>query len=280
MNYKKLRVFGRGRRRLLEDEDDDWLGGGIGTTTQYHDYPASVTSSARHPFGLHSRGASGSVSALSSHHVPSAPSTPMHELIHYPAPLTPMHEYPAQSAQPQSPYLMGMRTASSGSIFHESVWPPPNDASRFVDPLVQGFSQVDLSNIVGDVMGSGATPSTHHVTYGSPVVAGSVGLHGRAPSQAGLLSFSQEDAAPMTTAAQPLSSPMHDSDADELRGVRAGSPVMEPPQTRLFVKNGEAPLSPASPTESERGFAAAQAQQSPGSPSGSPRWLNRQVRKD
>lgn len=287
MNYKKLRVFGKGRRRLLEDEDeDDWLGGGgLGNTTQYRDYPASMASSS-HPFALHSRAAS--ASALSQHNRMSAPSTPMRE-YHLPS--------PSPGVQPPSPYLMGgMRAASSGSIFHEAVWPPPSDANRFVDPLVEPSQSGELTGMIGDVMGPGADATQRVVTYGTPVVvsAASSGLHGRAPSQAGLLSYSHPDPSPssgvqgsplppQTPPRRQASEPLLDVDADNQQGI--GSPIMDPPQTRLFVKNGEAPQSPASPTQSERGFGQAQAQataqmhQGSGSPSSSPRWLDRQLKK-
>lgn len=268
MNYKKLRVFGRGRRRLLEDEDDDdWLGGvGMATTTQYRDYPASVASSS-HPFGIHSRGLSGSaISALASN-----PPTPMQDL-HPP--------------QPTSPYLMGMRAASSGSIFHEAVWPPPSEANRFIDPLVAGSSQVDLGRIVPDVMGTGRN---------SPAGASASTHHGRAPSQTALLSSQSSPSASPTHQAPPMgaqpshsltpswerapgrtpSQALHDFDYNLEQGP--GSPVVELPQTRLFIKNAE-PLSPDSHIEPD-----SQAQSSKrvsGSPGGSPRWLDRQVKKD
>ena len=302
MNYKKLRVFGRGRRSLLEDEDeDDWTGApGIGTTTQYRDYPGSVASSSR-PFTLHNRGASASAASN---------------------PTTPMQEFHGLPPQPSSPYLMGMRAASSGSIFREAVWPPPSEGSRFVDPLVQASSQVDLTRIVPDVMG----PSQHarSVAYGTPVVVGAAeaAQHGRTPSAAGLLSYASDPTSPTATTVThqtsytqqtayttqsppsqrslPSHSLQHSWDRAQNRPVdealydldRAGtgSPVMEPPQTRLVIKNAE-PLSPSTPTPTEldRSFAQAQEQAqaqanrestAQGGPGGSPRWLDRQVKKE
>lgn len=313
MNYKKLRVFGKGRRSLLEDEDeDDWLGApGIGTTTQYRDYPASVASSS-HPFNLHSRAASGTISSR----LPSNPTTPM-------------QEFHAAPSQPTSPYLMGMRAASSGSIFHEAVWPPPNEDSRFVDPLVAGSSQVDLARIVPDVMGPGQ--QTRTVAYGTPVIVGAsaVPQHGRTPSQAGLLSYASGRESPTTTSVthqttatayttqtppaqhrpvgpshslkrsweraqgQPVDESLYaldrvGEDAGDVDRAGTGSPVLEPPQTRLIIRNAE-PLSPSTPTPTElEGFAQAQAQahaqakreSGSGSLGESPRWLDRQVRKE
>lgn len=52
--------------------------------------------------------------------------------------------------RPASPILRS-RISESGSIFREEVWPPP---SLSVDPIEMRSSQVDLSRIVDDVMGS------------------------------------------------------------------------------------------------------------------------------
>jgi len=147
LNYKKLRVFGRRRKNLLEDEDDDWMGGeghGLTTTTRYRDYPTSTSSSTRR-FG-NARGASGgSLSAFDM-------SSPL-----------PGISAGGIAVPPQSPYLLGMRASSSGSIFQEQVWPPPSENSRLVDPLVAASSQVDLGNIVSDVMG----PTVAGMSYAS-----------------------------------------------------------------------------------------------------------------
>ncbi|KAH8091830.1 hypothetical protein BXZ70DRAFT_471694 [Cristinia sonorae] len=63
------------------------------------------------------------------------------------------------TASPISPHIMGLRASESGSIFREAVWPPPGEASRFVDPMLQGSSQVNLTKIVDDVMGPSPTES-------------------------------------------------------------------------------------------------------------------------
>ncbi|GJE99153.1 hypothetical protein PsYK624_154000 [Phanerochaete sordida] len=304
MNYKKLRVFGKGRRSMLEDEDEDnWLGApGIGTTTQYRDYPASVASSAQQPFVMHNRGAS------AASRLPSNPTTPM-------------QEFQAPPPQPTSSYLMGMRAASSGSIFHEAVWPPPSEDSRFVDPLVAGSSQVDLGRIVPDVMGP--NQQTRSVAYGTPVVVGAaaVPIHGRTPSAAGLLSYASGPASPTATTVthqmsqtayttqttpshgpkpshslkrswdraknQPVDESLYALDAvaepasDDFDRAGTGSPVpLEPQGTRLFIRNAE-PLSPSTPPTELEGFPQhARRDSTNGSPGGSPRWLDRQVRKD
>lgn len=316
MNYKKLRVFGKGRRRLLEDEDEeDWLGGGDGVglgaaTTQYRDFPASTSSATRAP-GLHSR--AGSASALS--HLASAS-----------APPTPMPEYPMQPMQPippppSSPYLLGRPAASSGSIFHEAVWPPPAEATRAADPLVAGASRVDLERIVPDVMGAagaaqqhartpsqaqllgdgssstGSSPTSHFAPSTYTTLSGPAAGRPPAPSHSLKRSWDRAaaqrpddalyrlDAEPQPPAyAPPAADQGHQAGAVP---AGSGSPVAEPPQTRLFIMNAE-PGSPGSP-DFDKGFAAAQAQgsssgagqaQAQGGAGGSPRWLDRTVRKE
>jgi len=146
--------------------------------------------------------------------------------------------------------------------------------------------------------------------------------HGRAPSEAGLLSYASGPSSPTATMAthqtsltqqtayttqtapshrpmpsnslerswehaqnQPVDESLYDLDHDIGR-ANMGSPVAEPPLTRLVIKNAE-PLSPSTPTPTEldKSFAQAQAQAkresvNNGSPSGSPRWLDRQVKKE
>lgn len=147
LNYKRLRVFGRRRKNILEDEDDDWLNGevhGLTTTrvtTPYADYPTSTLSSAS---AARFRGAreSGAVT-----------------------PETILAETPVRTAPSPSPYLLGVRATSSGSIFQEQgVWPPPSEQSRLIDPLVAPSEQVELGNIVDNVMGGGGVPNRQETT--------------------------------------------------------------------------------------------------------------------
>jgi hypothetical protein len=51
------------------------------------------------------------------------------------------------------PLLFRARASESGSIFRESVWPPPSAASQFTDPITSASHAVDLGSIVNDVMG-------------------------------------------------------------------------------------------------------------------------------
>jgi hypothetical protein len=63
-----------------------------------------------------------------------------------PAPLLP----PPPSFPSTPPRLLRARASESGSIFQESVWPPP---SALMDPLTQPSQSVNLARIVADIMG-------------------------------------------------------------------------------------------------------------------------------
>ncbi|KAI0299636.1 hypothetical protein B0F90DRAFT_1818003 [Multifurca ochricompacta] len=59
-----------------------------------------------------------------------------------------------RSSSPSSPpRLLRVRASESGSIFHESVWPPPSTGSQLIDPLTSPSQSVELGRIVDDVMG-------------------------------------------------------------------------------------------------------------------------------
>lgn len=65
---------------------------------------------------------------------------------------------PAPSPPPPSspftpPRLLRARGSETGSIFHESVWPPPSAASQMMDPLTSPSQSVNLARIITDVMG-------------------------------------------------------------------------------------------------------------------------------
>ena len=59
---------------------------------------------------------------------------------------------PAPSTSPTPAHLLRSRAEESGSIFQESVWPPPSAASQLMDPLTYPSQSVDLSRAVMDVM--------------------------------------------------------------------------------------------------------------------------------
>ena len=69
---------------------------------------------------------------------------------------SPVSNIPRSNSIDQSPRLLRPRASDTGSIFHEGgIWPPPSDSSRLVDPILAG-SNINLSGIVDDVMGSSA----------------------------------------------------------------------------------------------------------------------------
>ncbi|OCH91616.1 hypothetical protein OBBRIDRAFT_834059 [Obba rivulosa] len=187
---KKFFFFGRNtstpRSMLLAGEDfDDY---DLHPPMQrYSDYPASLTSHTAQS-------------------LEGTPLTPRSDRDTY-ARATPG---PAPAPGP----LFPLRASESGSIFREAVWPPPGEASKLVDPLVAGSSQVDLGRIVDDVMGPRGAAS--HSSHAHPPVAYPPlmrtrdgreasytsndslpqAMHSRSTSHTGLLQDQQEEAIP------------------------------------------------------------------------------------
>ncbi|KAH8980606.1 hypothetical protein EDB86DRAFT_3087802 [Lactarius hatsudake] len=63
------------------------------------------------------------------------------------------HESDIPHVPSSPPRLFRPRASESGSIFQESVWPPPSAASQLTDPLTSPSHAVDLGSIVNEVMG-------------------------------------------------------------------------------------------------------------------------------
>ncbi|KAH8977910.1 hypothetical protein EDB86DRAFT_3091312 [Lactarius hatsudake] len=63
------------------------------------------------------------------------------------------HESDIPHVPSSPPRLFRPRASESGSIFQESVWPPPSAASQLTDPLTSPSHAVDLGSIVDEVMG-------------------------------------------------------------------------------------------------------------------------------
>ncbi|KAI0712664.1 hypothetical protein C8Q76DRAFT_735474 [Earliella scabrosa] len=290
---KKLSFFKRltpkPRTRLLDGEDmDDY---DLGPPTRYRDYPASVVSSAH----AHSR-------SVTNTPTPAGPGvSPLSRSFHDASPGpsimgTPMD--PHRAGTPASlppgaaaPHLLGMRS-ETGSIFRESVWPPPGQPSVLVDPIVNASNSVDLSRIIDDVMG----PSTAGAAVGAAAAgpgrappptsfragpgtanASSSSLVGDDPfASLSMLSISQPPSvahsretsdAPLLPAAAAASAKPSQSrgyfDASRPRDSREvpGSPMPPPGIGPLFVTN-MGPLSPSStisPGSPPQSFAAQQA---------------------
>lgn len=57
------------------------------------------------------------------------------------------------------------RVTDSGSIFHEEIWPPPQSGGGLHDPIIARSSQVNLSSVVDDVMGSPRAGALHPHGY-------------------------------------------------------------------------------------------------------------------
>ncbi|KAH8980967.1 hypothetical protein EDB86DRAFT_2835076 [Lactarius hatsudake] len=95
--------------------------------------------------------------------------------------------------------LFRLCASKSGSIFQESVWPPPSTASQLTDPLTSPFHTVDLGSIVDKVMGTAGVNSGSH--------------HGHAREESGVSEMGPlldvDDAMPMLTLTNPdLHSPL------------------------------------------------------------------------
>ena len=81
---------------------------------------------------------------------------------------SPISTIPRSNSVDQSPRLLRPRASDTGSIFHEGgIWPPPSDGSRLVDPILAS-SNINLSHIVDDVMGS--SNGQQNIASGSNVV--------------------------------------------------------------------------------------------------------------
>ena len=255
LNYKKLRVFGHRKQRtmLLDDDEDYDLADPPGMqrlSERYSDNP--------YPPSIGSRMSANSQTLGPTFPIAAGPGT-------------------------TSPHVLGLRASESGSIFREAVWPPPGEASRFVDPLLAGSSSVDLSRIVGDVMGS-QDPRNHAVFASSAsqssfqpsiaIASGSgSGTHSRQTSSSRLLGSSDTSYA-IHPGQDP---PEYDYDeaerARELELARAQSPDSQvytswPGPLRIANAGPDSPLSPSYPAHAT------------GTPPGTPKtktknWLER-----
>ncbi|CAL1699120.1 unnamed protein product [Somion occarium] len=225
-NYRKLRVFGhhpRSRSMLLAGEDFD---DSDPPMMQYRDYP-TLTPSQRTSASRHRN------------------TTTQHSI-----PLS------ASNTSNTSPLLMGMRASESGSIFHEDVWPPPGEQSRFVDPILATSSQVNLGRIVDDVMGANANANAPPSSYANP----------RPPSyhfRSGSNGSDPFRTPPLRHSPQPSDSSngLLRGNAGDVDGLRSPLAVDVTPHN-LFVTNPRSP----SPTQSIG---------TPGTPGGRKNWLER-----
>lgn len=107
-----------------------------------NDDPFATHSTSRHPSG----DSGGSPPSSYPYAYSRRPDSPPHARTDSPVPSSP-------------PRLFRARASESGSIFQESVWPPPSAASQLTDPLTSPSHAVDLGSIVNDVMGPVAAAS-------------------------------------------------------------------------------------------------------------------------
>lgn len=162
---------------------------------------------------------------------------------------------PLPSTSLTPPRLLRARASESGSIFHESVWPPPSAASQLMDPLTHPSQSIDLARVVTDVMG---LPESGPLLLLQPNPFSSDQRQGQGEEQEqGALNPSGEDEEgegerrgamiPLSTIA--LANPDNWSPRSELRSSPSSSPPSSPPRPLLPLRpssESELPLRPPS----------------------------------
>ena len=139
-------------------------------------------------------------------------------------PDSPPHGRSTSPISSSPPLLFRARASESGSIFHESVWPPPSAASQLTDPLTSAANAVDLGSIVKDVMGPASDES------------GAVGSRS-GPTREGSGTTVTSETNPLLAAVAAAGavdySPIVDVPALELTNPDPGSPLspLDPPHT-------------------------------------------------
>ena len=181
---------------------------------------------------------------------------------------SPISNIPRSSSVDHSPRLLRPRASDTGSIFHEGgIWPPPSDGSKLVDPILAS-SNINLSNIVDDVMGSSAQ---QNIASGSNVVLRPRGGSGDTVTIHSEGSIYSTDL--------PVSAP--NQGQSHSRGASANSEVPLIPPEPLYLAsthNSGSSLSILS-QRNEQGFDPSRSSTSIPNPYGARNWLDRSPRK-
>ncbi|KAF9788313.1 hypothetical protein BJ322DRAFT_1106319 [Thelephora terrestris] len=169
----------------------------------------------------------------------------------------------------QSPRLLRPRASDTGSIFHEGgVWPPPSDSSRLVDPILAS-SNINLSNIIDDVMGSSS--GQQNIASGSKAVLRSRDGSGDTMTIRSEGSIYSND----------LPTFVPNQGQGHSRGASANSDVpLIPPEPLYLATTHNFGSSPSiqSP-QHESGFEPSMSSTSLSNPHGTRTWLDRSPRK-
>ncbi len=163
---------------------------------------------------------------------------------------------PSSSLTP--PRLLRARASESGSIFQESVWPPPSAASQLMDPLTYASQSVDLARIVTDVMGP---PESGPLLLLPPDTSSREQRQEQEQEQGALEPGGEVErgvewrGTMIPSSTVPLANPGNWSPGSELRSSSSPSPPSSPPQPLLLPRprpgsesesESEAPLRPPS----------------------------------
>jgi hypothetical protein len=176
---------------------------------------------------------------------------------------------PRSNSVDQSPRLLRARASDTGSIFHEGgIWPPPGDGSKLVDPILAS-SDINLSNIVDDVMGSSA--GRQNIASGSNVVLRPRGGSGDTVTIHSEGSIYSTDL--------PLFVP--NQGQGHSRGVSDNSEAPLIPPEPLYLASARNSLSSPSVLSQryEPGFDPSRSSTSISNPHGTRNWLDRSPRK-
>ena len=146
------------------------------------------------------------------------------------------------SPPPSSPFLpprlLRARASESGSIFQESVWPPP---AALMDPLTSPSQSVNLARIVTDVMGP---PDADPLLLLPP---GSLRDRGQEQEQEqGVLEPEGEGEGERPSAMIPSSSPLALTNPDDL-SPRSDLQSPSPPSTPPPLEREREPSTPSTP---------------------------------
>lgn len=182
---------------------------------------------------------------------------------------SPISNIPRSSSIDQSPRLLRPRASETGSIFHEGgIWPPPGDGSKLVDPILAG-SNINLSHIVDDVMGSSA--GRQNIASGSNVVLrprGGSGDTATIHSEGSIYSTDLPTFAP-------------NQGQSHSRGVSTNSEApLIPPEPLYLASTHDSGSSPSILSHRyEPGFDPSRSSTSISNPHGTRNWLDRSPRK-
>ena len=175
---------------------------------------------------------------------------------------------PRSSSVDQSPRLLRPRASETGSIFHEGgIWPPPGDGSRLVDPILAS-SDINLSNIIDDVMGS---TGQQNIASGSNVV-----LRPRGGSGDTVTIYSEG-----SIYSTDLPTFVPNQRQGHSRGVSASSEApLIPPEPLYLASTHNSGSSPSILSQRyEPGFDPWRSSASISNPNGTRNWLDRSPRK-